>query len=105
MRCASLQARGAIPTEWRIAEDVVLCPSCQHDNPEGARFCNACGAKLESTCPGCGHVNPPGSRYCNEGGTPLSAGSKPLVSSSKYQVSRSHPPSSYTPPHLAERIR
>ena len=24
------------------------CPACQHDNPEAARFCNACGARLEA---------------------------------------------------------
>ena len=40
-------------------------PKCQHENPEGARFCNACGAKLEPTCPACDHRNPPGSRFCN----------------------------------------
>ena len=22
------------------------CPSCGHDNPAGARFCNACGTRL-----------------------------------------------------------
>jgi len=24
----------------------VSCPSCGHDNPAGARFCNDCGARL-----------------------------------------------------------
>ena len=23
------------------------CPQCQHENPDGSRFCNACGAKLD----------------------------------------------------------
>jgi hypothetical protein len=41
------------------------CPQCQHENPEGGCFCNACGAKLEATCPVCEHVNTPGSRFCN----------------------------------------
>ena len=36
------------------------CPQCQHVNPPGARFCNACGAGLASVCPGCGHANAPG---------------------------------------------
>jgi hypothetical protein len=22
------------------------CPACQHDNPDGARFCNGCGTSL-----------------------------------------------------------
>jgi hypothetical protein len=47
------------------------CSNCQHDNPEGAKFCNACGAKLECVCPSCGQVNPPGSRFCNECGALL----------------------------------
>ena len=47
------------------------CPQCQHENPEAAKFCNACGAKLDVACPQCAHVNPLGSRFCNECGTPL----------------------------------
>ena len=27
------------------------CPACQHDNPEGARFCNACGVRLGAPAP------------------------------------------------------
>src|SRR5712692_444631 len=89
----------------------MTCSQCQRENPEGANFCNACGAKLESACPQCGHVNPPGSRFCNECGSPLTARPRPPVSSSTFQVSSSQPlapstqpPSSYTPPHLAEHI-
>jgi class 3 adenylate cyclase/tetratricopeptide (TPR) repeat protein len=26
---------------------MVVCPSCGHENPEGARFCNGCGAALD----------------------------------------------------------
>ena len=51
-----------------MTEGVTLCPHCQQDNPEGARFCSACGAKLEAVCPKCGQGNPPGSRFCNECG-------------------------------------
>jgi hypothetical protein len=49
----------------------MCCPSCQHENPEGARFCHACRTKLESRCPQCTHVNPSESRFCNECGMPL----------------------------------
>jgi len=28
---------------------MTLCPTCGADNPEGARFCNACGERLEPT--------------------------------------------------------
>src|SRR6266540_6168606 len=89
----------------------MLCPSCQHENPPGSKFCNACGTKLDSACPQCGQVNPPGSRFCNECGTSLTAQPQPPVSSSKFHVSSSQPPApstqppvSYTPKHLAERI-
>jgi len=29
------------------------CPSCNHDNPGDASFCEGCGAKLELICPAC----------------------------------------------------
>ena len=41
------------------------CPKCQFDNPEGAKFCNECGNKLEMMCPSCGRINPLGSKFCN----------------------------------------
>src|SRR6266508_3677594 len=90
----------------------MLCSGCQHENPAGAKFCNSCGAKLESACPTCGRVNPAGSRFCNECGSPLTAQPRPPVSSSTFQVPSSQsptpntqPPVNYTPKHLAERIR
>jgi class 3 adenylate cyclase/tetratricopeptide (TPR) repeat protein len=30
---------------------MTLCPTCGAENPEGARFCNACGERLEPTSP------------------------------------------------------
>jgi hypothetical protein len=47
------------------------CSKCQFENPEGAKFCNECGGKLEQVCPGCGKVNPPGSKFCNDCGQAL----------------------------------
>ena len=32
-----------------IVRTMTLCPSCGAENPEGARFCNACGERLEPT--------------------------------------------------------
>jgi len=43
----------------------MTCARCQHDNPTGARFCNACGAALSAACPTCGTEKPPGSKFCN----------------------------------------
>ena len=31
-----------------VPEGLMHCPSCQHENPAGARFCNACGTRLEA---------------------------------------------------------
>lgn len=47
------------------------CPSCDTDNPEGAKFCNMCGTNLSAACPRCHHANPPASRFCNACGTEL----------------------------------
>jgi hypothetical protein len=87
-------------------EDKMTCSQCQRENPEGARFCNACGAQLELPCPQCDHLNPPGSRFCNDCGTSLTE--QPQVQSlkSKDQPSTPYlqPPATYTLPHLADRI-
>src|SRR5712692_3174204 len=96
-------------------EDKMFCPSCQHENPESSKFCNACGTKLDSACPQCGHVNPPGSGFCNECGTPLNGrqkgqrakgakGKRKKGSSESGVRSPRSKPILYTPKHLAERI-
>ncbi len=54
------------------------CPKCQFENPEGAKFCNQCGKKIELTCQECGKVNPFGSKFCNECGCNLSLPSEPF---------------------------
>jgi class 3 adenylate cyclase/tetratricopeptide (TPR) repeat protein len=72
------------------------CPQCQQDNPPGAKFCNACGARVEAICPVCGHPNSPGSRFCNECGKPVAGA---LVA-----APASVSPQSYTPRYLAEKI-
>ena len=56
------------------------CPQCQFDNPSGAKFCNACGSKMERACPQCANVNPPGSRFCNECGHNLGLSPAPAES-------------------------
>jgi predicted ATPase/class 3 adenylate cyclase len=47
------------------------CPKCQFENREGAKFCIACGNKLEINCSKCSHLNPPESKYCEECGSQL----------------------------------
>src|SRR5688572_9064829 len=47
------------------------CGSCGTENPAGAAFCMACGARLERRCPGCGAAAPPEARFCMSCGTQL----------------------------------
>ena len=50
------------------------CPSCQHDNREGRRFCAQCGASLPLACASCGFGNDPGDLFCGGCGGSLSGG-------------------------------
>src|SRR5437870_2428937 len=73
------------------------CPSCGHQNREGARFCAQCATPLVDTvtCQSCGALHPPAARHCDSCGQALAA-TAPLLASDP----RSHPPE-----HLAEKIR
>jgi class 3 adenylate cyclase len=51
----------------------VKCFNCSFVNPDGARFCQNCGARLEEPCPTCGTVNPTGARFCANCGSGLAA--------------------------------
>jgi hypothetical protein len=42
----------------------LTCAACGAENPDGARFCMACGAQLERRCPSCGTPAPPAARFC-----------------------------------------
>ncbi len=48
------------------------CPSCRNANPAEARFCVACGAKLERVCPHCGSAAQASFRFCSQCGQELS---------------------------------
>lgn len=110
------------------------CPQCSHDNPNGAKFCGECGAKLELLCPNCSKSNPPVNKFCYECGAQLtqqssvrslelskqSLGSRvqrlepeaqrPIVTGQTLDPRLSDSrlsitrPISYTPKHLAEKI-
>jgi class 3 adenylate cyclase/tetratricopeptide (TPR) repeat protein len=73
------------------------CPECQIELPEGSKFCNECGKKLEVGCPECGKANPPASKFCLKCGQDLRKPkeAKPLDFTQ---------PQSYTPKHLADKI-
>jgi class 3 adenylate cyclase/tetratricopeptide (TPR) repeat protein len=79
------------------------CASCGFENPEGMRFCEECGTKLVGACPSCGQQVRPTAKFCGACGTTLT---QPLPAlGAQVMVANSQPPASYTPPHLAERIR
>jgi class 3 adenylate cyclase/tetratricopeptide (TPR) repeat protein len=74
---------------------IVPCPRCRAENLPGHRFCVACGQPLQASCPRCGFVHEPGARFCGGCGQPI------LASGLVHFAS----PETYTPPHLAEKIR
>ena len=71
------------------------CPRCQRENPAGTTFCGDCTALLSSTCPSCGATNTPASKFCGQ----CAAALTPTVPATFAA------PDSYTPKHLADRIR
>lgn len=50
----------------------LTCPSCSFRNPEGVKFCQECGSKLQTDapaiCPSCNAKLEPGTRFCGECG-------------------------------------
>ena len=66
-----------------VEAGLLRCQECGTANPEGTKFCQQCGAKLEipapaapvevATCPGCGFQNPVGTRFCQECGKDMEA--------------------------------
>ena len=50
------------------------CTACKQSNPEGAKFCGHCGAKLALRCRNCGTPVVAGAKFCIECGSPLPPG-------------------------------
>ena len=108
-----------------------FCPQCGVDNPEGARFCDQCGAMLIPvtgaapaavappavpaapavpqatasgviTCPQCGTQALPGEAFCENCGAPLNAPLRPVAPAPTPPYSSNIPPqASYPPPQPA----
>lgn len=57
------------------AAPMILCPKCNFQNPQTAKFCSNCGAPLQAAggvnCPKCGALNPAGAKFCLNCGSPL----------------------------------
>jgi hypothetical protein len=67
----------------------------QHENPNEARFCLECGARLVIPCAGCGTALRGDARFCLQCGQPVTVA--PVHGAPA-------DPRSYTPRHLAEKI-
>jgi class 3 adenylate cyclase len=78
------------------------CPHCQHENREGARYCDACGSPLARPCPSCGNQSRPSATFCDQCGASLTG--QPAITKPHPVVSGALAPQSYTPQHLAEKI-
>ncbi len=74
-----LQAAQSIKTEQEQKDQEALksrtCPNCETLNPEGVKFCQECGARLNLStkvkCLECGAEFPIGTRFCGECGRQL----------------------------------
>ncbi|QUN32446.1 AAA family ATPase (plasmid) [Cupriavidus sp. KK10] len=77
------------------------CTNCGSENPDGAKFCEACGARLVRPCPNCGHESSPLAKFCAECGVSLTGSTEGAPRAEKLA---SAAPIHYTPLHLAERI-
>ena len=71
----------------------MTCPRCQHENAQGARFCEECAAPLARTCSACGGSLSAAAKFCQACAHPVSGAAPP-----------SRSPETYTPKHLAEKI-
>ena len=58
-----------------MTELSLRCPSCDHANPDGSKFCNACGMRVDfRDCPLCDAVNQAAAIRCYKCGTSLTPG-------------------------------
>lgn len=49
----------------------MVCPACQSECAEQAKFCRSCGTSLKRGCPSCGSPYDEGQRFCEECGAPV----------------------------------
>ena len=88
-----------------LIEPRMKCPRCQHENPGDAVFCQECGSRLEEVCPGCGTANRVDAKFCKKCGQHVAVMPPAATAAPVSAPAQSPAPASYTPPHLAERIR
>ncbi len=57
---------------------MIVCPNCDHQNPDGATLCETCYTPLpisidNSNCPHCGAEIPPNATFCGQCGSSLTS--------------------------------
>lgn len=64
---------------------MIVCPNCNHQNPDGATQCEACYTPLPVTtnCPHCGAVVQADAAFCGQCGFDLKGGSSPEIEESQ----------------------
>jgi adenylate cyclase len=97
----------------------MICRACRHENRDGAKFCENCGAKQERRCPACAHSVREAARFCEECGHALGATAAPASAATALAPETERASSvtisdvadrlarrlgTYTPRHLAEKI-
>ena len=73
----------------------MICAGCSVENPQGARFCQSCGAVLLLTCPRCSEPAAPGARFCTRCGGLVPA--RPSIASSADRAAVPAVPASLPP--------
>ena len=68
-------------------------PRGQHDNPQGARFCEECATPLARACSNCRTALSAAAKFCHACAHPVATG-----------AGAPSAPDSYTPKHLAEKM-
>src|SRR6516162_1065753 len=110
--CADARESGCAQQHSLVAEDAphypdlgdalppaarfrMKCPTCEHENPVAANFCEQCAAPLGRRCASCGTELSATANFCPQCGHPVGFAGENLRSAS---------PQDYTPPHLANNI-
>ncbi|HEY9832234.1 MAG TPA: zinc ribbon domain-containing protein, partial [Stenomitos sp.] len=65
---------------WRQGGSMIVCPNCNHQNPDGATQCEACYTPLPATttCPNCGSTVQTDASFCGQCGFNLLNAGDPI---------------------------
>jgi hypothetical protein len=88
-----------------MAELSLRCPSCHHGNPDGSKYCNACGMRVDfRDCPFCDAVNQTAAIRCHKCGTSLTP-STPVEPFAAAASEAATTPLPESPPSVASHVQ